>query len=209
MTGKFIVFSGLDASGKTTNRDHVDIQLRDKQVDYSITREPGGTVFAERIRELLLSPEHSISPLSEVMMFYAARLDHTEKLIIPYLEKGYHVLCDRYYDSTWAYQSPICPEVCAVHSICMNHLRKPDMTILYDIPAELAFERIIKNRGVEAAKNDRFESRSLEYFNKVRDNFLNLAKDDPSYVVLDASRPLSEVLVDTWNNVKTCLGIEE
>lgn len=204
MTGKFIVFSGMDASGKSTNRDYVDAQLQrvgaKYSTDYILTREPGGTPFAERLRELILSKAYEIPSLTEALMFYAGRIDHTQNVIIPHLERGCHVLSDRYYDSTLAYQSIICEETFAIHNVCSKHLRAPDLTLVFDIPASVALERMQKSRG--RAAMDKIESRGVEYFEQVRDNFLNMAKDDRNSVVIDANRPLEEVQAETWNRIK-------
>jgi dTMP kinase len=205
MNGKFIVFSGLDASGKTTNRNHIDLRLNNTNVNYVMTREPGGTPFAEKVRELILSREYEVPALTETLLFYAARIDHTKNFIDPWIERGYHVLTDRYYDSTLAYQTIQCEEVLQVHTACLPKLRKPDLTLMYDIPAEIALERMFRSRG--AAVMDKIEMRGLEYFNSVRNNFLSMARDDSSTIIIDATKPLSDVLEESWRLVSTFLGI--
>lgn len=203
--GKLIVFSGMDACGKTTNRNHVDMRLNSTGIGYACTREPGGTPYAEAMRKLILSKEFDAPPLSEVLMFYAGRVEHTKTLIKPYLERGYHVLTDRYYDSSLAYQSIQCPETKAIHDACFPHLVVPDMTLLFDVPAEVALERMQRTRSGEM---DKIENRGLEYFTQVRNNFLTMASNDPNTIVIDATRPLSEVMDVTWNHVKHCIGYE-
>lgn len=202
--GKLIVFSGLDASGKTTNRNHVDMRLNSSGIDYAMTREPGGTPFAEAMRELILCNKYDTPPLSEVLMFYAGRVEHTKSLIKPYLERGYHVLSDRYYDSSLAYQSIKCPETKAIHDACFPHLVVPDLTLLFDVPAEVAIERMTRTRGALAM--DKIETRGLEYFTQVRNNFLNMADLDPNTIIIDATKPLAEVMDETWQHIKQCIG---
>lgn len=202
--GKFIVFSGMDACGKTTNRNHVDMLLNSTGIDYAITREPGGTPFAERIRELILTDEFDVPPLSEVLMFYTGRVEHTANLIVPYLERGFHVLTDRYYDSSLAYQSIQCPETQAIHDACAKHLRVPDLTLLFDVPADVALARMEKTRGPGVM--DKIEKRGIEYFTQVRNNFLSMASNDPNTIIIDATQPLSAVMDETWNHVKQCIG---
>lgn len=202
--GKFIVFSGMDACGKTTNLTHVDMRMNSTGIDYAMTREPGGTPFAERIRELILSDDYDVPPLSEVLMFYTGRVDHTKNLIVPYLERGFHVLSDRYYDSSLAYQSVDCPETHALHELCKPHLRVPDLTLLFDVPAEIGLERMKKSRGAD--KMDKIEKRGIAYFTQVRNNFLSMASNDPNTIIIDATKPLSVVMDETWNHVKQCIG---
>ena len=204
MTGKFIVFSGLDASGKTTNLQHVDSLLTRAGVNFARTREPGGTAFAEKMRSLILDPSGDIPPLSEVLSFYAARVDHTEKVIRPYLDRGYHVLCDRYYDSSLAYQSVFCEETRTIHNACASHLCVPDLTILFDIPAEVSAARLSTERGVL----DRIERLGTEYFREVRSNFLELARNDPNTVIVDGTQPVRVVLEETASIISKFLEIE-
>lgn len=204
MTGKFIVFSGLDASGKTTNRTIVNDRLLESGAaygkDFILTREPGGTPYAERIRELILDKQYETPPLTELLLFYAARVDHTQSVIIPALENGTHVLCDRYYDSSLAYQSILCEETFAVHNACSAKLRAPDLTLLFDIPADVALARMQKSRG--SAVMDKIELRGIEYFEQVRENFLNMAKDDRSTIVIDANRDIETVSAEVWHHIK-------
>lgn len=204
--GKFIVFSGMDASGKTTNRNHIDMRLNSTGIDYACTREPGGTNYADAMRELILSDKYSYPPLSEVLMFYAARVEHTKTLIDPYLRRGYHVISDRYYDSSLAYQAIECPQTKAIHEACLPELRVPDMTLLFDISPEIAFQRMVKDRGL--AKMDKFEKRGIEFFTQVRNNFLDMASNDPNTIILDAAQPLSVVMDATWKHIKHCIGYE-
>lgn len=204
MAGKFIVFSGLDASGKTTNLQHVDSLLTKAGVDFARTREPGGTMFAEKMRSLILDPASEIPPLSEVLSFYAARVDHTEKVIQPYLNRGYHVLCDRYYDSSLAYQSVFCNETRAIHTACLSHLCVPDLTILYDVPAEVSAARLQSERGTL----DRIERLGAEYFSEVRANFLELAVNDPNTLIVDGTQPIRAVLEETASIISKFLEID-
>ena len=190
--GKFVVLEGIEACGKGSTAEHVRNRWsRDKLIT---TREIGGTPFAEKIREMMLSKEYpDLLPISELYICYAARADHTNLVINKFLNQGIHVFSERYYDSTRAYQSAFfggSEMVDRVHELTLPFLRKPDITIYLDITTELSIERMMKYRGPEVM--DKIESRGFDYLETVRQNYLKNA--DESYRFVDASMPLADVL---------------
>lgn len=194
MIGKLIVLEGIEACGKGSTATHVRNKWsRDKMIT---TREIGGTPYAELVREQMLSKTMfpDLLPISELLMCYAARADHTSKIIKPYMENGIHVFSERYYDSTRAYQTALFPDgddtVERVHEASLPFIIKPDITIYLDITVDLSMERMLKYRGRDVM--DKIESRGIEYLEKVRQNYLNNA--DESYRFVDASLPLADVL---------------
>ena len=186
-TGRFITFEGGEGAGKTTQAERLQGMLENAGYEVVTTREPGGTFGAERIRELVLSGSHDRwSGMTELLLMYAARLDHVEKLIRPALDRGVWVLCDRFSDSSLVYQGyarGLGPErVAALHNVVLGDFG-PDMTFLFDIDPILAQSRV-KNRGEELS---RFDTEELEFHKKIRAGFLELAAADPGrFHVLDA-----------------------
>ena len=183
LKGKFINIEGVDAAGKTTQ-----ILYLQKYFKYSnkiiFTREPGGTALGDKIRKLLC--EESIDemlPLTELLLFNAARLEHFDKLIKPNLDQGNVVICDRFYDSSFVYQS-FAGKVSSAIFHCLNNLIlqnfTPDLTIILDIDTEIAAKRHA-NRDI---KEDRFENFSKEYHKAVRKGYLNIAKNNKERCIL-------------------------
>jgi len=201
--GAFLVAEGLDGAGKTSNVRNLENYFLGKELDYFVTFEPGGTKFCNKLRQLLKEQEQPLDPLTESMLFYAARIEHTQKIIKPYLDRGYTVICDRYSDSSLAYQGANGPDVYAVHKLCETKLAKPDLVLFYDIPEDIYFERVIEREG--RVNLDSFESRGLDYFRKVRANFQALARTRPEYQVINAARPLDEVFTESIERVEEFL----
>jgi len=176
--GKFISFEGGEGAGKTTQAERIVDALFSAGIDAVLTREPGGTFGAEAIRDLVLSGSHDRwSGMTELLLMYAARLDHVEKLIKPSLERGVWVLCDRFSDSSMAYQGHargLGPErVAAVHNAIMDGF-EPDLTILFDIDPILAQKRV-KTRGEDLS---RFDTEELEFHKTLRTAFLDIAAEN-------------------------------
>jgi len=192
--GLFITLEGIDFSGKTTQARYLISLLKKNQLDYLFLREPGGTELSERIRRMLLSKgEIDICPKSELWLYQAARSQVVAERIMPALKQGLIVVCDRFYDSTTAYQV-------YGRGLDKNFIQKanlfaadglePDLTILFDLPEKLAFER---KRGLNRVK-DRLENEKLTFFKKVRRGYLNLAKNEKRRIkIVDASQSKSEV----------------
>ncbi len=188
MDGKFISFEGGEGSGKSTQIKNIGASLKQAGIETIITREPGGTFGAEAIRELVLTGTHDRwSGMTELLLLYAARLDLVQKLIKPALARGAWVLCDRFADSSMAYQGyarGVGPErVSALHHAVLGDF-KPDLTLLFDIDPVLAQQRV-KARGEEL---NRFDSEKLDFHKALRVGFLHIAEQEADrFVVLDAA----------------------
>lgn len=191
--GAFIVVEGLDGAGKTSNVRNIQSYFSGSDVPHFIASEYADTKFTSLIRKTLNEQDPQLDPITETMLFYASRIEHTQNIIKPYLESGYHVICDRYYPSTLAYQGIRTDAVHAVHELARSRLQEPDLVLFYDIPVEVYEERVLsRGKGLDA-----IEGRGREYFLEVRANFHKLAENDSRFIKLDASRPLDEVFTDT------------
>lgn len=192
--GRFITFEGGEGVGKTTNIQFCADYIRSLGIQVIITREPGGTEIAEIIREELLKKQHQekMTPLTELLLVFAARAQHIEQKIKPALAQGHWVLCDRFTDSTIAYQGVargLGLEVIEQLKDLVQQGLEPDTTFLLDAPIDVGMGRA-KSRGPA----DRFEVEQLEFFEKVRKGFLMLADNHPQRITLiDASQALSSV----------------
>lgn len=192
--GSFITFEGGEGVGKTTQIKYLEASLKSKGYDVVVTREPGGCPAAEDIRGLLFHPEYdgNWSVESETLMMFAARSMHIKDVISSSLEAGKTVLCDRYMDSTRVYQGDVKGMnkgfiTSLEHEIIGNYI--PDITLVLDLPAEDAMARV-QGRGAEN-NNDRG---SLEFYESLRNGFLNIVKDNPSRcVTVDASQDMQQI----------------
>ena len=187
MKGKFITIEGVEGVGKSTNIAVLEELLRDRNIEFVRTREPGGTEFAEKLRCLLLDNAGSNpATLSELLLIFAARADHLEKLIAPALELGKWVICDRFTDATFAYQGggrglPR-EAISALQSLVQGKLR-PDLTIILDLHPEIGLERV-RIRG----KLDRIEQETIDFHVRVRNSYIETARREPGRCILiDAS----------------------
>ena len=187
MKARFITVEGAEGVGKSTNIAVLEEMLRDRGIDYLHTREPGGTDLAEKIRSLLLE-DHGGKPaaLSELLLIFAARADHLEKVIAPVLEQGKWGVCDRFTDATFAYQGGgrgLPQEIIAsLESMVQGGLR-PDLTVILDLNPEIGLERV-RRRG----KLDRIEQESIDFHARVRDCYLDIARREAGRcAVIDAS----------------------
>tara|TARA_R110002073_G_scaffold333040_1_gene520017 strand:- start:126 stop:704 length:579 start_codon:yes stop_codon:yes gene_type:complete len=180
--------------------------LEKKGIDYVLTREPGGTLLAEKIRELLLDlHEEHMSELTELLLVFAARAQHIEKLIEPALAAGTWVLCDRFTDATFAYQGAgrglSIEKIEQLQSMVQGSLR-PDLTIILDLDPAIGMERANK-RG----ELDRFEQEKQSFFRLVRQAYLDIAAAEPDRcLVIDASKPLAEVKSDLIESLEKGLA---
>lgn len=194
--GLFLTLEGAEGVGKSTNIEFITQYLEQHSIDYVLTREPGGTQLAERIRELLLAVhEESMSELTELLLVFAARAQHLEKVIEPALASGKWVVCDRFTDATFAYQGAgrglSVATISQLQSMVQGELR-PDLTIILDLDPEIGMERAL-NRG----ELDRFELEQQSFFRSVREGYLNIAEAEPERcTVIDASKPLEDVKLD-------------
>ena len=188
MKGKFITFEGADGGGKSTQVQLAAAWLREQGYEVVTTREPGGTVLAEKVRELVLDPNLPLNSTSQSLLYLAARSEHVEKVICPALEAGKIVLCDRFSDSTLVYQGlslgKELAELTALRQLCSFATAglEPNLTIVLDgRPEELAQRREL--RGV----TDRYEQQGLAFQRRLRNGFLTLAKLEPERIrVLNA-----------------------
>lgn len=191
MTGLFITFEGGEGAGKSTQIALLAEHLRSLGFDPLITREPGGSAGAEAVRHVILSGNaESYGPAMEALLFAAARADHVDQLIRPALEEGRVVLCDRFIDSSRAYQGVTgnldATYMAAIERIAIDGAM-PDITIILDIPAEKGLSRALKRRGADVA--DRFEKEAIAVHEARRQAFLAIAGAEPDRCkVVDADR---------------------
>lgn len=205
MTGKFIVLESIECAGKGTATDYMKAHFAHANAKVKYTREIGGTPFAERIRDMMLTKEYPIPPASDLMLAYAARIEHTQSMIIPSLEDGYHVFSERYYASTLAYQSQNTPETQAVHDLMLPYLRKPDITLLLDITTDTMMKRMYGMRKASGIELDKFEVKDQDFFEGVRNAYHK--QIDDSWVVIDAERSIPEVKEQLCAVLNKFLGI--
>ena len=194
--GKFITVEGGEGVGKSSNIEFIASTLREKGIECIVTREPGGTPLAEEIREVLIKRrDEKVCPDTELLLMFAARAQHLNEKILPALEAGTWVVCDRFTDATYAYQSggrQLPSEKVATLETFVQEGLRPDLTLLLDAPIEVGMAR-----ASQRAELDRFEEEKLDFFNRVRDNYLARANAEPTrFVVLDASQTLEEVQAD-------------
>lgn len=193
MSGLFITLEGPEGAGKSTNRDYLAGHLRDQGLDVLLTREPGGTPLAERIRELLLAPsDEKMDADTELLLVFAARAQHLAKVIRPALARGAVVLCDRFTDATYAYQGGgrglSVERIAALEHFVQGGLQ-PDLTLLFDLPVDVGL-----SRAAARGRLDRFEQEGQGFFEAVRQAYLERAKADPQrYRLIDAALPLAAV----------------
>jgi dTMP kinase len=206
--GKFITFEGIDGSGKSTLISAIKERLLErgiKEEKILITKEPGGTDFAELLRDVL-TKKVDREPLAELFALLSARYDHTKRKIIPALREGKIVICDRYSDSTFAYQvfGKGLEYYLVTHLNKIASLKlKPDLTILIDLDPKIALERL-------KDKRDHYESLGLEFFERVRYGYLALAKRAKKRIkVIDGNRSFEDVLNDAWFYVEKLIFGEE
>ena len=193
MRGLFITLEGVEGCGKTTQLHLLAEHLGRRGYRVFTTREPGGTPLAEALRGLLLDPATgAISPLSELMMYAAARAQHVHAVIHPALERGDVVLCDRFCDSTLAYQGGgrglALDQIRTLNTLATGGLA-PDCTLLFDLPVEEGLARSGKRGAL-----DRIEGESADFHHRVRGAFLDIARAEPERItIIDASAPVEEV----------------
>ena len=199
MRGRFITFEGIDGSGKSTQLAAAAAALRAIGIDVLETREPGGTALGESLRALLL--ERPMSPLTETLLMFAARIEHIDEVIVPALGTGHWVLCDRFTDATYAYQSGgrgIAADWIASLEAWVHPTLQPDLTVVIDLdPAQAAMRR------AQARRPDRFEAEDAAFFERVRDVYLARARAEPDrFLVVDGARPAVEILERVVARVK-------
>ena len=192
MEAKFITLEGIEGSGKTSSIKSITDILDNKNTNYVITREPGGSSIGNELRSILLDPNTEISSEVELMLMLADRKDHVEKVVLPNLEAGNWVISDRFMDSSFAYQGG----GRGLDKETINTFSKnlkfpiPDLTLLFDVPVETSLSRV-KVRG----KLDRFEQEDVVFHNRIREAYLKLAKENISRIkIVDSSQEIERML---------------
>lgn len=192
--GYFFTFEGIDGSGKSTQHAFAYKYLESKGIPYVITREPGGTPLGEKIRSLVLMEFETKSIEAELLLFSASRAELVRSFILPNLEKGINVICDRFYDSTIAFQGygrfNQDPSQFAFLKELTRYATgglKPDLTFMIDVPVDVALARM--TAAGKIATKDNFEKQEKDFHERVRQGFLDIAKNEPERaVVIDASK---------------------
>ena len=194
MNGKFISIEGIEGAGKSTQLTFIKNYLAEQGKTIVVTREPGGTELGEQIRTLLLSPSDTpMSVNTELLLMFAARAEHVAQVIMPALERGDWVISDRFTDATFAYQGGgrgiDRQRIEQIAQWTLNGL-KPDVTFLFDLPVEVGQQRVIsRNEDI-----DRFEQEKVDFFQKIRDCYLQRAEDEPERIkVIDSTKSIADI----------------
>ncbi len=204
--GVFITFEGVDKAGKSTQIRLLKERLEAQGLTVVCTREPGGTRLGETLRDIVMQfRDERMAPEAELMLFAASRAQLLRQFVWPELEAGHAVLCDRFADSTTAYQGYARGmDLEFIHKLNDYTLggRWPDLTILLDLDARQGFSRLHRVQAESGAGNDRFEDEGTAFQERVRQGFLEIARRNPSRVaVVAAARPVEEVAADVWRHV--------
>lgn len=192
-TGRFITVEGGEGAGKSTNLAVLKQRLEEAGIDFVLTREPGGTVLGEGIRALLLeNRDEGMSPAAELLLIFAARAEHLERVIRPALRSGKWVICDRFTDATYAYQGggrQLGFELITELEQSVQGDLRPDCTVLFDVPVEIGLERAGRRSNA-----DRFENEENAFFERVRRTYRKRAAEHPDrYHIVDAAQELAAV----------------
>ena len=206
--GKFITFEGGEGAGKSTQLKRLAARLQAQGREVVATREPGGSPGAEDIRALVLKGEADRwSPVTETLLMYAARRDHVERVIRPALARGAWVICDRFADSTRAYQGAAGgtdPGLIGALETYILEATRPDLTLIFDMPVKVGLDRAEARAGAEM----RFESKGQAFHERLREGFLAIARAEPERcAVVDAAGTLDEVEARVWAAVQARLGV--
>ncbi len=201
MRGLFITLEGGEGAGKSTQIDRLETWFRNRGRDVMVTRQPGGTPFAEEIRTLLLHrTDQPVDELTELLLMFAARAQFLAERVRPALAEGVVVLCDRFTDSTYAYQGGgrgMPRESIDILAKLVHGDLEPDLTLLLDLPVAQGMAR-----AADRSRADRIEQEDLAFFERVREAFLDQARREPErFAVIDAARQPDAV----WNEIRTCL----
>ncbi|MGL5363193.1 MAG: dTMP kinase [Bosea sp. (in: a-proteobacteria)] len=202
MAGRFITLEGGEGAGKSTLAKALSQRLQELGHKVTLTREPGGSAKAEAIREVILSGQiKAAGPVAEALMFYAARADHLDKLILPALKRDLWIICDRFSDSTRAYQGALgridAATLRSLERIVVGQA-KPDLTLMLDLPPEIGLARADARRG--SAAKDRFEGEGIGFHRRLRQAFLDIAAAEPARcIVIDAAGSQEDVAEMAWS----------
>lgn len=191
--GLFITLEGIEGAGKSTATEFLANYLRKANIDFILTREPGGTEIAEKIRQVILEHhQEAMHPDAELLLLFASRAQHLNQLIIPALQRGQWVVCDRFTDATYAYQGGgrgLSQEKISILEQWVQGDLHPDYTLLFDVPVSTGLSRIKKNRYL-----DRIEKEEEQFFEKVRNCYLERARQEPHrFYTINADKTFPEV----------------
>ena len=190
--GKFITFEGIDGAGKSTHLAWAADLLRGHGVSVVMSREPGGTILGEKLRQMLLAGEQRIHPETETLMMFTARRQHLEEVIRPALQRGDWVLCDRFTDASFAYQGGgrgVAKQKLEDLERWVHPDLQPDLTLLFDVSAEIGQSRVARIKSP-----DRFEREDVEFFGRVRNAYLERQQQWPKRIVgIDGSKPVADI----------------
>jgi dTMP kinase len=206
--GKFVSFEGIEGCGKTTQIALLSEYLTKHRIPFTVTREPGGTAVGEGIRKILLNSETiHLTAASELLLFYASRSQNILEKIKPALDRNEMVICDRYYHASMAYQGygrgiPLDFIQKLTDLVCQPY--RPDVTFLLDIEPEVGLARARARNHGRPENEGRFEAEDLEFYNKVRDGYLELASEDERIQIIYADRPIEAV----HRHLLTLLGFD-
>lgn len=204
--GKFITFEGGEGTGKSTQAALLVQALTERGIDVIRTREPGGSPNAEVIRNLVVCGDPARwSPRTELLLMYAARSDHLERTILPALEAGKWVVCDRFADSSRAYQGTaggVARDLIEALDHGVVGARQPDVTLVFDLPVELGLERAVERGATE----NRFESKGLAFHQRLREGYLSIAASHTERCrIIDATGELDQVSARVWRAIEPIL----
>lgn len=203
----FITFEGIDFCGKSTQVDLLKKYLITQNKSVHLIREPGGTEISEKIREILLDKKNDVMVMeSEIFLFSASRAQLVREIIQPYLDKGFYVISDRFHDSSTAYQGygrglPI-DAILNIHKLAIGKTI-PDITFIIDIPIEVALERKAKKANSDL---DRIEISDNLFYQRVREGYLNLAKEEKRFRILDGTLTIEKINDQIINEIKLLEG---
>jgi dTMP kinase len=191
--GLFITLEGVEGAGKSTAAEYLAQQLQKANIKFILTREPGGTEIAEKIRKVILDHyQEKMHPDTEMLLYFASRSQHLNQVIIPALERGDWVVCDRFTDATYAYQGGgrgLAPEKISILEKWVQGELRPNYTLLFDVDVTIGLKRIKKYRHL-----DRIETEEKVFFEKVRDFYLRLARQEPErFFTINADKNFTSV----------------
>jgi dTMP kinase len=212
----FITLEGIEGSGKTTQVAHIVRFMEKNHIDVVVTREPGGTWIGEQIRTILLNPDNKdLDPLSELLLYAADRAQHVRSKVMPLLSSNKTVICDRFFDATIAYQGFArgldMETIRTLNNMVLDGLR-PDLTLLFDLPAKTGLERAWKqlDAGSRTLTESRFEKETIDFHEKVRAGYLKLAGEEPDrFTIVDASMDELQVKNSVYETLLQQFGIKQ
>jgi len=200
---RLITFEGVEGSGKSTQVKLLGEYLRERKIPHILTLEPAGTAIGRKIGDILFNRSHQeMYPETELLLFFAARAQHVREVVLPAIQEGKWVLCDRFSDATFAYQEAgrglDSGFVATVNDYSAMRI-KPALTLLFDLPVEEGLKRAGKrdSKLADPSAADRFEREKLEFHNRVRDKYLSLAREHSDrFRIIDAARQISDIAAD-------------